>query len=69
MVAHGDPEAIRTSFTQRLDGGGAWEPMRKTATRGVHVLPAGLFSTNPGLGLPDAARQMHELAEQQVSAR
>ncbi len=69
MVAHGDPEAIRTSFTTRLDSGGAWEPMRKSATRGVHVLPAGLFSTNPGLGLPDAARQLHELAEARVSAR
>ncbi|HEV7735188.1 MAG TPA: ABC transporter substrate-binding protein [Candidatus Binatia bacterium] len=69
MVAHGDPEAIRTSFTKRLDSGGAWEPMRKTATRGVHVLPASLFSTNPGLALPDAARQLHELAESRVSAR
>ncbi len=69
MVAHGDPEAIRTSFTKRLESGGAWEPMRKTATRGVHVLPAGLFSTNPGLALPDAAKQLHELAQPRVSAR
>lgn len=69
MVAHGDPEAIRTSFTQRLESGGAWEPMRKTATRGVHVLPANLFSTNPGLALPDAAKQLHELAQPRVGAR
>jgi iron complex transport system substrate-binding protein len=69
MVAHGDPEAIRTSFTKRLESGGAWEPMRKTATRGVHVLPAQLFSTNPGLGLPAAAKQLHELAQQQVTTR
>jgi iron complex transport system substrate-binding protein len=69
MVAHGDPEAIRTSFTKRLESGGAWEPMRKTATRGVHVLPSNLFATNPGLDLPDAAKQLHELAQPRVSAR
>jgi iron complex transport system substrate-binding protein len=69
MVAHGDPEAIRTSFTKRLESGGAWEPMRKTATRGVHVLPSGLFSTNPGLALPAAAKQLNELAQPRVSAR
>lgn len=69
MVAHGDPEAIRAAFTKRLESGGPWAGMRAAATGGVHVLPAALFSQNPGLAMPDAARQLHELAVPRVSSR
>ncbi len=69
MVAHGDPEAIRAAFTKRLDSGGPWAGMRAAATRGVHVLPTALFSQNPGLAVPDAARHLHDLAMPRVSRR
>jgi iron complex transport system substrate-binding protein len=62
LVAHGDPEAIRAAFLQKLDDGGAWAGLRATARRGVHVLPAAVFGTNPGLRMPEAARRLRELA-------
>ena len=33
------------------------------------VLPAALFSQNPGLAVPDAARHLHDLAMPRVSSR
>ena len=69
MVAHGDPEAIRTAFTKRLDSGGPWAGMRAAAVGGVHVLPPDLFSQNPGLAVPDAARHLHDLAIARMSQR
>lgn len=68
LVAHGDPEAIRTAFQQRLEGGGPWAGLRSAATGGVHVLPAGVFSINPGLGMPGAAKHLHALAAPRVGA-
>jgi iron complex transport system substrate-binding protein len=69
MVAHGDPEAIRTAFTKRLDGGGPWAGLRTAAVRGVHVLPPALFSQNPGLAVPEAAKLLRDLGAARVSAR
>lgn len=66
LVAHGDPEAIRTAFTQRLEGGGPWAGLRGAATGGVHVLPSTMFSINPGLAMPDAAKHLHDLTAPKV---
>jgi iron complex transport system substrate-binding protein len=63
MVAHGDPEAIRATFARRLDPGGPWAGMHDDATLGVHVLPAALFSQNPGLGMAESARHLRSLAK------
>ncbi|MCW5890047.1 MAG: ABC transporter substrate-binding protein [bacterium] len=68
LVAHGDPEAIRTAFTQRLEGGGPWAGLRGAATGGVHVLPSAMFSINPGLAMPEAAKHLHDLAAPKVGA-
>lgn len=68
LVAHGDPEAIRAAFTQRLDAAGPWAGLRGAATRGVHVLPARTFATNPGLAMPDAARQLRALVQPRLGA-
>lgn len=62
LVAHGDPAAIRAAFEKRMADGGPWRGVRESATRGVHVLPPGLFATNPGLGLPKAAEALVALA-------
>ena len=69
MVAHGDPEAIRTAFSKRLDGGGPWAGLRAAAVRGVHVLPPDLFSQNPGLAVPEAAKVLRDLGAARASAR
>lgn len=66
LVAHGDPEAIRTAFTQRLEAGGPWAGLRGAATGGVHVLPSSMFSINPGLAMPAAAQHLHDLAAPKV---
>ena len=62
LVAHGDPRAIQAALDERLDDGGTWQAIGKSATRGVHVLDPRLFSANPGLDLPRAARVLRELA-------
>jgi iron complex transport system substrate-binding protein len=69
LVAHGDPEAIRAAFTKRLDGGGPWAGLRAAAVRGVHVLPPALFSQNPGLAVPEAAKVLRDLGAARASAR
>jgi iron complex transport system substrate-binding protein len=61
LIAHGDPTAIRVAFEQKL-AAGPLAPLRGSASRGVHVLPGTHFATNPGLGLSDAAAQLHDLA-------
>ncbi len=63
LVAHGDAEKIAAGFERKLEGGGAWEGLRNAAHRGLHVLPAERFASNPGLGLPDAARTLRAIAE------
>jgi iron complex transport system substrate-binding protein len=61
LVAHGEPEALRTAFERKLAAGGAWGGLRAAATRGVHVLPGTLFTTNPGLAMAEAAGRLRAL--------
>lgn len=61
VVAHGDPEAIRTAFLRRAQEAGPWQGLRD-APLGVHVLDPALFAANPGLGLTEAARTLKRLA-------
>jgi ABC-type Fe3+-hydroxamate transport system substrate-binding protein len=62
VVAHGDPQAIRAAFLRRAEEDGPWQSLRD-ARLGVHVLDPAQFAANPGLGLRDAARSLHRLAE------
>lgn len=55
LLTHGDPRAIEATFRQRIADGGAWRPMAESVGDRIHALPPGLFSTNPGLGLAEAA--------------
>jgi iron complex transport system substrate-binding protein len=68
VVAHGDPEAIRAAFLKRAGEDGPWRSLRD-AGLGVHVLDPADFAANPGLGLRDAARSLHRLAEPAAAAR
>ncbi len=63
LVAHGNPDGVRAAFERDLETRPAMSAMRKSATRGVHVLDSGLFSANPGLELPRAARALRVLAQ------
>jgi len=69
LVAHGDPDAIRAAFRGRVDPGGSWAALGTGARRGVHVLPADVFGSNPGLQMPEAARRLRDLAAPQVGHR
>ena len=62
VVAHGDPQAIRTAFLRRAQEAGPWQGLRD-APLGVHVLDPAIFAANPGLGLPEAARTLKSLAQ------
>ncbi|MCL4684887.1 ABC transporter substrate-binding protein [Myxococcota bacterium] len=62
LVAHGDPAAIAAGFTDRTARGGPWQGLRRSATRGVHVLDPELFAANPGLRLGQAAEALRALA-------
>ena len=63
LVAHGNPDGVRAAFERDLETRPAMQAMRKSATRGVHVLDPALFSANPGLELPRAARALRDLAQ------
>lgn len=60
LVAHGDPEAIRTAFLRRADARGPWKSFQQ-AEHGVHVLDAQTFAANPGLAMPEAAQRLVRL--------
>jgi iron complex transport system substrate-binding protein len=62
VVTHGDPRAIRTTLDAKIGAQGAWSGIAQSAVDGVHVLDPGLFTVNPGLALPDAARALVALA-------
>lgn len=61
LVAHGDPTAIKAAFEAKM-AGGPLAPLERSASKGVHVLPSSSFGSNPGLGLANAAQQLHSLA-------
>lgn len=62
VVTHGDPHAIRITLDAKIGPRGAWSGVATSAVDGVHVLDPGLFTVNPGLALPDAARVLVSLA-------
>ncbi|MCU0669807.1 MAG: ABC transporter substrate-binding protein [Myxococcota bacterium] len=62
VVTHGDPRAIRATLDAKIGAQGAWSGIAQSAVDGVHVLDPGLFTVNPGLALPDAARALVALA-------
>jgi len=61
LISHGNATAIQAAFAQRLAPGGPLSALGAAARGGVHVLPAHLFSSNPGLALPAAARHLRQL--------
>jgi iron complex transport system substrate-binding protein len=62
LICHGDPANVRASLESRIGRGGVWSHLGAAVTRGIHVLDPALFSSNPGLGLADAARSLAALS-------
>jgi iron complex transport system substrate-binding protein len=62
VVAHGDPEAIRTAFLRRAQEAGPWQGLRD-AQLGVHVLDPALFAANPGLRMSEAASSLKRITQ------
>jgi iron complex transport system substrate-binding protein len=67
IVAHGNPEGVLAAFQRELETRPALKAVRASATRGVHALDPVLFSANPGLDLPRAARALRDLAQSPAS--
>jgi iron complex transport system substrate-binding protein len=63
LVVHGNPDGVRAAFERDLATRPALPSVHESATRGVHVLDPALFSANPGLAMPRAARALRELAQ------
>jgi ABC-type Fe3+-hydroxamate transport system substrate-binding protein len=68
VVGHGDPRAIRAQLGDKIAPSGAWSGVAQSAVRGVHVLDPSRFTVNPGLALPDAARELIALSNGGASA-
>ncbi len=61
LLSHGDPAAIAASFRKRIAEGGAWAPLAESTGGRVYALSPALFSTNPGLGLAEAAQELRRV--------
>jgi len=67
LLSHGDPAAIEGRFRERLAEGGAWQSLADSTAGRIHALSPVLFSTNPGLGLPEAARALRLAIDERPS--
>jgi iron complex transport system substrate-binding protein len=63
LVAHGNPRAVQEAFERELAERPVWKSVRESAARGVHALDPALFSSNPGLDLPRAAKALRAIAD------
>jgi iron complex transport system substrate-binding protein len=67
VVAHGDPRGLSATLEEKLGPNGAWHKTGASAGGDAHVLDPTLFTANPGLALPDAAKRLVELAPAQAA--
>lgn len=67
LVAHGNPEAVLGAFQRELETRPSLRSVHASAKRGVHTLDPALFSANPGLDMPRAARALRELSQSPAS--
>jgi ABC-type Fe3+-hydroxamate transport system substrate-binding protein len=58
LVAHGDPRAVQAAFERRIRERGLWLAPATGAPPAVEVLSPDRFLSNPGLALPDVAREV-----------
>jgi iron complex transport system substrate-binding protein len=62
LVTHGNPREIEQAFARLTREKSAWRGLAG-ARYGVHVLDPGLFASNPGLRMADAARSLTGLVK------
>ncbi len=63
VVSHGDPRRIEAQFREQFGEKDSGRGLFASAAYGTHALHPGLFASNPGLQLPEAARAILSLVE------
>lgn len=58
LVAHGDPEAVRTAFERRLQDRGLLRATSGGVPPRIEILSPDRFLSNPGIALPELARDI-----------
>ncbi|MBM7661856.1 iron complex transport system substrate-binding protein [Bacillus mesophilus] len=48
IIAHGDAEAVKNKFEEEIKSNPAWENVKAMQNNNLVILPANLFSSNPG---------------------
>ena len=60
-MSHGDPQAVTAALNAELGHHPAWQKLSAVQAGRVHVMPAALFSADPGLNFPQAVRLLSEV--------
>ena len=64
LITMGDPKAVEAHLHKEIAGNAAWKDVRAVKSGRVHVLPANLFTVNPGTHIIDAMQLLQQyLAE------
>ena len=61
VLSHGDPQAVTAALSAELGSHPAWQELSAVQRGRVHVMPATLFSADPGLNFPQAVRLLSEV--------
>ena len=67
VIRHGDPQAVTTALNKELSSHPAWQGLGAVQRGRVHVMPAALFSADPGLNFPQAVRLLSEVLHERHS--
>lgn len=68
LVAHGDPDAVRAAFERRIEDRGLWRSAPAGALPRIDILPPERFLSNPGIALPEVAKELVGSASPAVAA-
>jgi iron complex transport system substrate-binding protein len=61
IMTHGNSEEVQQGFLREMESNPAWSSIAAVKDKRIHVLPAGLFGTNPGSKVADAVNMLVEL--------
>lgn len=56
LITMGDPKAVEEHLNKEIAGNAAWKDVQAVKNGRVHVLPANLFTVNPGTHIIDAMK-------------
>ncbi len=61
IMTHGNSDEVQQGFVREMESNPAWSSIEAVRNDRIHVLPAGLFGTNPGSKVADAVNMLVEL--------